>query len=86
MDAKPIDFVYDFESDSYDLDKFKTDQELIEQIKRGRTQQSIYRNHDKVIKVKDLFGGITPEGLYQNLQTGQNNIESASAALFTIYT
>ena len=86
MDAKPIDFVYDFESDSYDLDKFKTDQELIEQIKRGRTQQSIYRNNDKVIKVKDLFGGITPEGPYQNLQTGQNNIESASAALFTIYT
>ena len=25
MDAKPIDFVYDLQSDSYDLDKFKTD-------------------------------------------------------------
>ena len=32
MDAKPIDFIYDKQSDSYDLGKFKTDQELIEQI------------------------------------------------------
>ena len=37
MDAKPIDFVYDKQSDSYDLDKFKTDKELLEQIQRGRT-------------------------------------------------
>jgi len=32
MTARPIDFVYDLESDTYDLSQFKTDEELLRKV------------------------------------------------------
>ena len=33
-----------------------------------------------------MFGGVTPkDNLYQNYNSGQNNIESAHAAIYGIY-
>ena len=82
--AKPIDYVFDYETDSYDLSPYKTDADLLEKIRNGRTEQSYYREH--MIEVQEVFGDIEPKrGFYQNFVTGENNIESATVALYGIY-
>ena len=83
MTAKPIDFVYDFQTDSYDLSKIESDEDLLTKIRTGTTEQTIYRNFDHIIQLdQDLFGDIKPTNFYQNQLTGQNNIESATYAIY----
>ena len=38
MTAKPIDFIYDFETDSYNLSKIKSDEDLLTKIRAGKTE------------------------------------------------
>ena len=54
-------------------------------IRRGVTNQSLFRSIDGVITITDIFGGIEPENFYQNEETGANNIESAQAAIINLY-
>ena len=41
--AMPIDLVYDLESDSYDLSKYVTDDDLIKRVQQGYTEKKVYR-------------------------------------------
>ena len=74
MTAKPIDFVYDFETDSYDLSRFSSDADILEVLQQGRTESTIFKNTDDIIFVNQIFGGTFPEVLYQNPVTGRNNM------------
>ena len=74
MTAKPIDFVYDFETDSYDLSKYSSDADILEVLQQGRTESTIFKNTDDIIFVNQIFGGTFPDFLYQNPVTGRNNI------------
>ena len=74
MTAKPIDFVYDFETDSYDLSRFSSDADILEVLQQGRTENTIFKNTDDIIFVNQIFGGTFPEVLHQNPETGRNNI------------
>ena len=74
MTAKPIDFVYDFETDSYDLSRFSSDADILEVLQQGRTESTIFKNTDDIIFVNQIFGGTFPEVLHQNPVTGRNNI------------
>ena len=40
----PIDFVYDDVTNSFSIDKFDSDADLLAQIQRGRTKSDLYRN------------------------------------------
>ena len=51
MDAKPIDFVYNSEKDSYDLTQFASNEDLLKKIQIGITEQVIYRNYKHVIRL-----------------------------------
>ena len=85
MTAKPIDFVYDFETDSYDLSRFSSDADILEVLQQGRTESTIFKNTDDIIFVNQIFGGTFPEVLHQNPVTGRNNIQSATAALYQFH-
>ena len=74
MTAKPIDFVYDFETDSYDLSRFSSDADILEVLQQGRTESTIFKNTDDIIFVNQIFGGTFPDVLYQNPVTGRNNM------------
>ena len=82
MTAKPIDLVYDIETDSYDLSRFSSDEDLLDQVQKGMTEYTVFQNYDDIIKVDQVFGGTQPEILYQNPITGMSNIQSATAALY----
>ena len=74
MNAKPIDFVYDSETDSYDLSRYSSDADILEALQQGRTESTIFKNTDNIIFVNQIFGGTFPEVLYQNPVTGRNNM------------
>ena len=82
--AIPLDFVYDSESDSFQL-PFKTDEELVKKIQQGKTERALFRNENGVIRISDLFGTIKPENFYQNELTGENNLSEARGAIFVLY-
>ena len=81
--AKPIDAVYDYETGRYDLSQYKNDEELLERIQSGVTEQSVFRRD--YIVIDETYSGISPAKLNQNSSTGKNNIESATAAYYGIY-
>ena len=74
MTAKPIDFVYDSETDSYDLSRYSSDADILKALQQGRTERTIFKNTDNIIFVNQIFGGTFPEVLYQNPVTGRNNM------------
>ena len=74
MTAKPIDFVYDSETGSYDLSRYSSDADILKALQQGRTESTIFKNTDNIIFVNQIFGGTFPEVLYQNPVTGRNNM------------
>ena len=79
---RPIDFVYDYTSDWFDLSNYKTDEDLLAHIKLGQSSQIIDNAQVDYLKVKEIFGDTTPENVYQNKRSGENTIDSASAAIY----
>lgn len=67
------------------MTKFGSDADLINHIRKGRTENKIFGgNRQGIINIGQLFSGIEPANFYQNLQTGENRIEKARAARFSI--
>ena len=61
---------------------------MINQINLGRKHTHKKKNKwalDKIIDIDEVFGGIESENFYQNLNTGTNNIKSASAAVYNFW-
>ena len=83
--AMPVDFLYDLETDSYRLDVFRSDRDLIRRIQHGKTEQELFRKNSSTLRIADVFGVIEPKNFYQNEETGENNITGARAASFHIY-
>ena len=81
----PIDFVYAAEQGKFCLDGIDSDADLAARVQQGTTESAIYRNLEGVIRLTDVFGGITPADLIQDLMTGKNNIEKASTAKYKSY-
>ena len=82
----PIDFVWNEENGSYDLERYATtDKELIKHIQNGKTERALYRVENDVLILDRIFGTIAPENFYQNTIDGQNNILSAKAAMSALY-
>ena len=81
----PLDFFYNEGIEDFDLDYFKKDSEIVAQIRSGITERTWFRYLDERLKLIDIFSGIEPKNFYQNLKTGENNIESVKAAKFDLY-
>lgn len=82
---KPIDLFFDAELNDYDLSKFTTDRELLEHVRKGLTEAAVYRNDDGIIQLDEVYRSITPDNFYQNLNTGQNNIDESQSAIVYLY-
>ena len=81
----PLDFFYNEGIEDFDLDDLKTDDQVLAQVRTGRTERTWFRYLDERLKLVDIFAGIEPANFYQNPKTGANNIDSAKAAKFDIY-
>ena len=70
-DPLPIDFVWNEENGSYDLERYATtDKELIKHIQNGKTERALYRVENDVLILDRIFGTIAPENFYQNTIDG----------------
>ena len=84
--AKPIDFIYNSETDGYDLSQFRSDEELVERIQAGTSDKYIYRTRDEgFIDVTRMFRATKPEMVSQDPRTGANNLEQAEVARLIYY-
>ena len=82
----PLDLFYNEGIEDFDLDDVKTNDQVLAQVRAGRTERTWFRYLDERLKLIDIFAGIEPKNFYQNAKTGANNIESAKAAKFDLYT
>jgi len=79
---KPIDLVYNKTTGNYDISQFQSDFELLQHIRKGKTERTLFRVPDDILNMESVFAAIEPEGFYQNPKTGLNNIAGARAAFY----
>ena len=60
----PIDFLYDLETNSYRLDVFKSDLDLIRRVQHGKSEQELFRKNSNTLRIADMFGVIEPKNFY----------------------
>ena len=63
---------------SLDFTKFASDKELKDQVKTGTGGNSM--GNGNIIDIEQIFGGLTPETVTQDDQTGANDLEKAMSA------
>lgn len=77
----PIDFIYDLETNSYPLDKYATNADLLAKIKLGKSEPS-YR----VLPVANFLAETTPAEIMQDSETGLvEDITKAKAASWAMF-
>ena len=81
VSARPIDFVYDRKTDSYDLSDYDSDMELIGKVQTGKGSEFIHYGY-KHITVGLLFAGTIPRQITQDFETGRNDLYGAKATRF----
>lgn len=74
---KPIDFVYDAETGTYDLSPYATDDDLLARVQQGLTERQIYRISNDIVPIDKVFSATSPREPEQDQETGQNNLQAA---------
>ena len=83
--AKPIDFIYDYKKGVYDLDKYKTDEELVRKIQTGKGDPLWYDDElGNNLFIEMFFGGTTPINAKQDYIYGDNDLTGAKAARYEV--
>ena len=81
----PIDFIYDAVKDSYDLEAYVTDEDIIKRVQEGLTEKQVYKMEGSVLPVNRMFAGTVPEFITQDKASGSNNLIKAKAAVIEYY-
>ena len=58
---RPLDFVYDRKTDTYDLSQFETDMDLIAKIQSGKGDETFMFYGHKNLYVELMFAGTIPK-------------------------
>jgi len=74
--TRPLDFVYQVESATFDLTPFETDEDLVRKIQTGKGDPTLYSDLE-FISIESVFAGTMPRIVDQSASVGSNNIESA---------
>ena len=56
--------VYNAEVGDYDLEPFLTDFGLIDHFRTGKSNATMFRNMDGVVRLDEVFGTISPDSYY----------------------
>jgi hypothetical protein len=78
--SRPIDFIYDRKTDSFDLSKYRTDMDLVAKIQTGKGDETFMYYGHKNIYVELIFAGTTPAEVTQDYVNGNNDLYSARTA------
>ena len=65
-----MDFIYDRKTDTYDLDQFDTDLDLIQRIQTGKGDSQFMFYGHKNLYVELMFAGTTPVEVTQDYVKG----------------
>jgi len=65
-----------------DVDQFKTDQDLLKAVRKG--QGGFYQGEGSIVEIDPIFGGVQPESLVQDSESGANDLESAKLAVLSL--
>ena len=77
----PIDYIYDVETNSYPLEKYATNEDLLAKIKLGRSEPSYV-----ILPIDNIFAATSPAELVQDLETGLvEDITKAKAASWALF-
>ena len=60
----PLDFVYDLETGEYQLDRYKSDEELVEKIQTGIGDPALFLGN-RFLDIEGIFGGTDPSPVDQ---------------------
>ena len=77
---RPLDFIYDRRTDTYDLSQFHTDMDLISRIQSGKGDKTFMFYGHKNLYVELMFAGTIPEVVTQDYTEGYNDLYSAKSA------
>ena len=58
---RPLDFIYDRKTDSFDLSKYDDDEDLIRKIQSGKGDETFMYYEGKSLYIELIFGGTIPE-------------------------
>ena len=80
MTQRPLDFIYDRQTDSFDLSHFETDLDLIAKIQSGKGDERFMYYGHKNLYVELMFAGTIPREITQEYTKGKNNLYAAKSA------
>ena len=58
---RPIDFIYERKDDIFNIEKYKTDKELVDKIQTGKGDTTFIFTGFKSLYIQIFFAGTTPE-------------------------
>ena len=61
--SKPIDFIYERKTDSFNLDRYQTNDELIGKVQTGKGDATFIHYGYKNIYIKQVFAGTIPQNV-----------------------
>ena len=80
---KPLDFVYEVQTDSWNIDRYSNDRELVAKIQTGKgDERFIYDEFYKNIYIQIFFAGMTPDNEEQDLIFGDSSVTGALVARY----
>ena len=81
----PLNFIYDRKSNSFRLDGFKTDDDLVKRVQTGKGDAVfIHGDLGNNIFIEALFGGTSPKIPKQDYVYGDNDLKSAKAYRYKV--
>ena len=77
---RPLDFVYDRKTDSYDLSQYASDLDLIRKVQSGKGDETFIYYGSKSLYIEMMFGGTVPKEPVQDYARGNNDLYAAKSA------
>ena len=77
----PIDFTWELVTNTFRLDQFDSDADLVARINTGRHQASF-----SYIQLENFYAETVPAEIAQDSTTGQNDVQKAKAVTFQLFT
>ena len=79
---RPIDFIYNRTTDTFDLSQYEDDNALIAKVQTGKGDDFLYVGKYNNLFVEIMFGGTVPKEPEQDYSSGRNDLYAANAARF----
>ena len=85
MSPRPLDFIYERRLNRYNLDRYRSNEDLVKKIQTGKGDEIFrYDGLGNNLFIEIIFGGTTPRIPNQNYVYGDNDLTAAKAARYVI--